>query len=159
MHKKLNTEQIKELLDKKVTEFNQPHFILKDPISIPHKFSKLQDIEIMGLWTSVLAWGQRKTIINKANELIVLMDNNPHDFVLHHTESDVKKFLQFKHRTFNTTDTLYFLHFFKNYYANHHSLEDAFLCEEFNKDENTEQMLKHFHKTFFSLEDFPHRTK
>jgi len=60
--------------------FNSPAFIEKDPISIPHRFSKLQDIEISGFWVAMLAWGQRVTIINKANELMAMMDNAPHDF-------------------------------------------------------------------------------
>jgi len=150
---------VKKLLDSKVVTYNHPDFILHDPISIPHQFSKLQDIEIMAFWVAVLAWGQRKTIINKANTLIALMDNAPHDFILHHTAHDVKRFLHFKHRTFNVTDTLYFLHFFKHYYAENTTLETAFLCDDFHTHENTEHMLNHFHNVFFSLEDFPMRTK
>ncbi|MFN0276728.1 MAG: TIGR02757 family protein [Chitinophagales bacterium] len=150
---------MKKFLDEKVAVYNHLSFIPNDPISIPHKFSRLQDIEIIAFWTAVLAWGQRKTIINKANELIELMGNEPHEFILHHTEYDAKKFLSFKHRTFNATDTLYFLHFFKSYYAKNNSLENAFLCERYVEKETTEEMLKHFHNTFFSLEDVPHRTK
>ena len=106
-------EYVAELLDEKVTQYNKPDFIPFDPISIPHRFSVKQDIEIMGFWAAVLAWGQRKTIINKCLELAELMDNAPYDFVRNHHESDLKSFLHFKHRTFNATDTLYFLHFFQ----------------------------------------------
>lgn len=155
----LRQTNIKKLLNEKTKEFNRPAFIANDPISVPHQFSKLQDIEIIAFWTAVLAWGQRKTIINKASELIALMENAPHDFIVNHTEHDVKRFLQFKHRTFNATDTLYFLHFFKQFYKNHTSLEEAFLCDGFQAHENTEHMLNNFHSIFFSLEDVPHRTK
>ncbi len=103
---------VTDLLEAKAEQYNQPAFIPFDPISIPHSFSVKQDIEIMGFWAAVLAWGQRKTIINKCLELSRLMDGAPYDFVLNHTESDLKPFLHFKHRTFNATDTLYFLHFF-----------------------------------------------
>lgn len=150
---------IKKLLNEKTKEFNHPAFIVNDPISVPHRFSKLQDIEIMAFWTAVLAWGQRKTIISKATELIALMEDAPHDFILHHTETDVKKFLNFKHRTFNSTDTLYFLHFFKQFYTKHISLEEAFLCDGYQTQENTEHMLNNFRNIFFSLKDVPHRTK
>jgi len=112
-------EYVAELLDSKVAQYNQPEFIPFDPISIPHRFSVKQDIEIMGFWAAVLAWGQRKTIINKCLELSALMDHAPYDFVRNHHESDLKPFLHFKHRTFNATDTLYFLHFFQEYYKVH----------------------------------------
>jgi hypothetical protein len=40
------TEELKIFLNKKVDEYNQPFFIEKDPVCIPHSFSKKQDIEI-----------------------------------------------------------------------------------------------------------------
>jgi hypothetical protein len=66
--------ELKDFLDVKFDQYNRPGFIENDPICIPHLFTKRQDIEIMGFWASILAWGQRKTIINKCKELIVLMD-------------------------------------------------------------------------------------
>ena len=109
------TTDFKSFLDDCVERFNQPSFIENDPIGVPRRFSKLQDIEITAFWTAMLAWGQRKTIINKANELFGLMDNAPHDFILNHQEHDRKAFLGFVHRTFQATDTLYFLEFFQTY--------------------------------------------
>ncbi len=151
--------QLKSFLDKKVDEYNRPEFIKDDPISIPHQFNRLQDIEIMGFWTAMLSWGQRITIINKSQELIRLMDNSPYDFILAHTEKDLKRFSQFKHRTFNLTDTLYFIHFFKHFYQQHISLEEAFLSTGYLNAENTEPMLINFQHAFFKSEHVPHRTK
>lgn len=153
------TNYVVELLEAKVAQYNQPNFIPNDPISIPYQFSKLQDIEIMGFWAAVLAWGQRKTIINKCQELIQLMDGVPYDFVRNHTESDLKRFLNFKHRTFNATDTLYFLHFFRHFYQHHHSLEEAFVQALPVEAPHVEMGLAGFHELFFSLEDFPERTR
>ncbi|RYE18420.1 MAG: DUF2400 family protein, partial [Sphingobacteriaceae bacterium] len=96
-------------LDSKVIQYNQPEFIENDPIVIPHQFSKKQDIEIMGFFAAILAWGQRKTIIQKCRELIERMDNAPFDFIQNHQETDLKSLLGFKHRTFNDTDLLYFV--------------------------------------------------
>ena len=79
MNKQLR--HLKELLDQQVEIYNRPPFIEGDPLSIPHQFTKIQDIEITAFWTSVLSWGQRKTIICKANELFGLMDQAPHDFI------------------------------------------------------------------------------
>lgn len=153
------TNYVVELLEEKVAQYNQPNFIPNDPISIPHQFSRLQDIEIMGFWAAVLAWGQRKTIINKCQELIQLMDGAPYDFVRNHTDTDLKRFLNFKHRTFNATDTLYFLHFFKHFYQHHHSLEEAFVYALPVEAPHVETGLAGFHELFFSLEDFPERTR
>lgn len=147
------------LLELKHNTFNNSNFIEHDPISIPHRFSKKEDIEITAFWASMLAWGQRKTIINKCNELVELMDNAPHDFILNHEEKDLMRFSDFKHRTFNATDTLYFIHFFKHHYSNHISLESAFYLPDFKDNINIEQHLIHFHNYFFSLEDAPQRTR
>ena len=106
---KLSIAELKDFLDEKVVLYNQPAFIENDPVSIPHAFSKKQDIEIAGLFAAVLAWGQRKTIINKCRQLMEMMDNDPHRFILQHREKDLKPLLMFKHRTINATDTLYFV--------------------------------------------------
>ncbi len=121
------THDLKDFLDQKVDLYNLPAFIENDPVCIPHKFERKQDIEIMGFWAAMLAWGQRKTIINKCNELIRLMDGAPYDFILNHQDKDLKRFSGFKHRTFNDTDTLYFVEFFKQHYKKHESLEHAFI--------------------------------
>lgn len=148
-----------ELLEKKYHTYNQPAFIENDPISVPHKFCKLQDIEISAFWTAMLSWGLRKTIINKALQLFELMDNSPHNFILNHSNNDLKAVLNFKHRTFNTIDTLYFIDFFKHYYSQNYSLETAFSQFLTPESNNTEAALIGFHKLFFSLPHAPLRTQ
>jgi len=152
-------EQLEALLNHFADKFNSTEFIATDPIQIPHQFSRKQDIEIMGFWVAMLAWGQRITIINKANELIRLMDGAPYDFVLNHKEMDRKAFLAFKHRTFQATDTLYFLEFLQHYYRRHDSLEDAFARFLTPQSLTTEAALTGFHELFFSLDDAPRRTR
>ena len=152
-------QELREYLDKYADLYNQPSFIELDPISIPHQYQRLQDIEITGFWTAMLAWGQRKTIINKSNELFSYMDNAPYDFVLHHQEQDRKALLKFKHRTFQPTDTLYFLEFLQNYYRENTSLETAFARHMRDTDETVEAALRGFHELFFSLPNAPQRTR
>ncbi|GAA0879943.1 TIGR02757 family protein [Algoriphagus jejuensis] len=150
---------LKEFLDDKVSHYNRPEFIANDPICIPHRFNKKQDIEIAGFFASILAWGQRKTIINKCVQLFELMDNAPHDFLLNHRESDLNAFLSFKHRTFNDVDTLYFIHFLSWFYREHESFEEAFLIGQTGEIDAMGSILSQFHGFFFSLPDFPNRTK
>ena len=149
----------KDFLLEAAWHFNQPSFIETDPISVPKRFSKKQDIEIAGLWSAVLSWGQRKTIIAKASLLMDLMDNTPHDFILNHSEQERRQFLGFVHRTFQPTDTLYFLEFFQWYYRNFNSLEEAFVKFLADDAENVGPALEGFHNFFFSLPHAPKRTK
>jgi len=151
--------ELKEFLDAKVDLYNQPSFIKDDPVCIPHLFTKKQDIEIAGFFAAIFAWGNRTTIINKSKELLQLMHNAPYDFCLNHTTADLKKLEGFKHRTFNTTDLLYFIEFFKFHYAKNDSLETAFSQWMSKKDLTVENALKGFYHYFFSLADVPQRTK
>jgi uncharacterized protein (TIGR02757 family) len=150
---------LKAFLDAKVALYNRPSFIAADPISIPHRFTKKQDIEIAGFFAALFAWGNRIIIINKCTELLHLMDDAPYDFMLHHTDGDLKKFLHFKHRTFNTTDLLYFISFLQYYYSQHVSLESAFSIWLTEEDATIENALIHFHDYFFSLPFAPERTR
>lgn len=149
-----NIFELKDFLDKKVEQYNTPDFIANDPISIPHKFEMKQEKEIMGFFAAIFAWGQRKTIINKCNELADRMDNAPYDFILNHMDSDLKRLLGFKHRTFNDTDLLYCVEFMKRHYQAHDSLEDAFAFGD-----GVEECLNNFRQYFFALEDSPKRTQ
>lgn len=152
----MNREALKVFLDAKTEEYNQPGFIPNDPIVIPHQFVKKQDIEIAGLLAAVFAWGQRKTIINKSREFLALMGNEPHRFVLEYTDKDIIPFQDFKHRTFNGTDALYFLHFFRWFYERHDSLEEAF--DQGADGGGMERGFSNFFQLFFSLPDHPTRT-
>ena len=143
---KSNITSLKAFFDSKVAVYNQVSFIKDDPICIPHLFSKKQDIEIAGFFASIFAWGNRTTIIQKSKELMQLMDNAPHQFCIGHEESDLKKLLAFKHRTFNTTDLLYFIEFLKTHYNANESLENAFVL---SPDKDPAARLHHFHQYFF----------
>jgi len=148
----------KEFLDSKAEQYNRPEFIENDPVCIPHLFKQKQDIEISGFIASVFAWGQRKTIIKKCENLFERMDYAPYQFVKHHSEKDLARLLSFKHRTFNSEDLFYFMEFFKDYYSKNDSLEDAFARHVSPRDETVENGLVGFRNLFFSLPNFPERT-
>ena len=140
---------LKRWLDEKVKLYNRPSFIAKDPISIPHLFTRKQDIEIAGLFAAVFAWGNRTTIINKASELMQLMDMQPYQFCLEQNPKKLKKLLHFKHRTFQSDDLYYFIFFLHQHYSKNDSLETAFFPR---KKMTAEQALNHFRSYFFSYE-------
>ena len=122
----MNFNELSDFLNAKAIQYNNPKFIESDPICIPHTFTKKEDIEISGLLAATIAWGQRKTIINNAQKMIELMDFSPYEFVLNHEESDLKRFDEFKHRTFNGEDLKYFVKALNHIYTTHDGLEKAF---------------------------------
>ena len=153
----MSDSDLKSYLDKTVAKYNTVSFIKKDPISIPHQFEDKKDIEIMGFFAAILSWGQRKTIITKCKDLILRMGGEPYNFVMNHSEEDLKNLEGFKHRTFNDTDLLYFVDFFHRHYSEHESLECAFIPETGFKD--IESSLTHFGEYLFNHENAPDRTR
>lgn len=151
------TEDLKSFLDQKVISFNHSSFIETDPIQVPALFTTKENIEIAGFLAATLAWGQRPTIIRNALKLVTLMNNNPIEFLLYTPEEEWDVFLNFKHRTFNGTDCIYFLKALLNIYQNHGGLEQVF-TQGFRKDESIFSALVHFRKIFFELEH-QHRTE
>jgi uncharacterized protein (TIGR02757 family) len=117
---------IKDYLDESYLKYNALSFIANDPVSVPHLFSKKEDIEIAGFLAATIAWGNRKSIINNALKLMDWMDHSPHDFILNHSKKDLKPFEKFVHRTFNGGDCLFFIKSLKNIYEKHGGLEAAF---------------------------------
>lgn len=159
---------LRSFLEEHYDQYNRPDFIELDPISIPHQFSKKQDIEIAGLLAATIAWGQRPTILRNANELMRRMDYAPHQFILDHTKKDLVQFKNFKHRTFNGVDCVFFLKSLQNMYRKNHSLENAFTPSPVVRrggrlgvaktGGEVQNALLTFRNLFFSL-PHPHRTE
>lgn len=151
-------------LNTKAAYYEQPDFIKDDPISIPHRFSKKQDIEIAGFFAAILAWGNRTSIINSCNKLMLLMNDAPYDFIMNFKEKDLVPFMGFVHRTFNATDLFHFFIFLQYHYktAKQASLEMAFTKGMNPEDATVEQALIYFHNYFFNskiFEQYPERTR
>jgi len=149
---------LKEFLDEKYHLYNTKKFVESDPISIPHLFSKKQDIEIAGFLAATIAWGNRKSIIANANKLVQWMDLSPHDFVLNARAKDLKPFQKFVHRTFNGTDCVFFLRSLQSLYKKYDSLEIPFAEGMKEGSENVKNGITHFREQFFALKH-PARTQ
>lgn len=122
----MTKKELKEFLDAKVEQYNHPKFLENDPIQIPHRFTKKEDVEICAFLTATISWGNRKSIINNANRMMELLDHSPFDFIQNHKETDLEKLSNFVHRTYNGEDFAYFIKSLKNIYQNHGGLEKAF---------------------------------
>ncbi|MCF8365398.1 MAG: TIGR02757 family protein [Bacteroidales bacterium] len=145
-------ENLRAFLELKFRQYNSIDFIEKDPILIPHLFSKKEDVEIAGFLAASIAWGQRGTIIKNAKQLIEWMDNAPHDFIMNFKENDLEPFRNFVHRTFNGDDCEFFLWSLKNIYQKFGSLENAFRPEVTENNADTKNSILNFRQTFFELD-------
>ncbi len=151
----LSFTDVHALLEQKYEEFNRPDFIADDPISIPHQFSKKEDIEIAGFLAATIAWGNRKSIIKNANRMIELMDNAPYDFIMNHEVSDLERTAGFVHRTFNAEDLKQFFSSLQQIYQQHNGLENV-LSQSENMAENISQLKQIFFVNAYSLRSQKH---
>ncbi len=145
---------IKDFLDEKVLQYNNPGFIECDPICVPHRFSKKEDIEISGFIAATLAWGKRTTTIKKALYFISLMDETPFDFMINHRESDLKVLQKFVHRTFNGQDAIFFVQAMQVVYQKYGGLEALFLSSI--KDHSVFPAIHRLHDVFSAV---PHEKR
>jgi uncharacterized protein (TIGR02757 family) len=152
----MNKDTLKDFLDAKVLEYNHPSFLQSDPIQIPHLFATKEDIEISGFLTAVIAWGNRKSIIKNAQNLMDLLDHSPFEFVMNHSETDLKSLEKFVHRTFNGTDLIYFIKGLQHIYAHYEGLEQVFTTSAGSS--SLQPAISSFKKRFFEL-PHPDRTQ
>lgn len=146
--------ELKEFLDQKVEQYNNPKFICSDPIQIPHQFSKKEDIEIAGFLTATIAWGNRKMIINNAAKMMELLDNSPFDFIINHQEKDLDNLEGFAHRTFNSIDLRHFVKALQYIYKEYSGLESILSIKDNSLTYKTS--ISNFKKVFFEI---PHQQR
>lgn len=148
----MEREELRDFLNQKADLYNRSDFIETDPISIPHRYSQKEDIEISGFLTATISWGNRKMIIRNAERLMEIMGNSPYDFVM---ESKAKHINDFVHRTFNLEDLHFFLRSLRNLYVTHGGLESIF--KTYATEENLQPAIHNFKQLFFEIEH-PQRT-
>jgi uncharacterized protein (TIGR02757 family) len=142
---------LKEFLEEKYDLYNRESFIESDPIQIPKLFSRKEDIEIAAFLSASIAWGQRPTIIRNANRLMEFMNQQPYEFLMNSNEANWEVFKEFKHRTFNGNDCIFFLKSLRNIYQNHGGLETVF-ARGFKQGGNIKSALAYFREVFFEPE-------
>jgi uncharacterized protein (TIGR02757 family) len=151
---KLNKANLKEFLDEKVNKYNNTNFIESDPISIPHLYSKKEDIEISGFLVATIAWGNRTMILKNAKRMMGFLGNSPYDFMMSHKDTNLKNLEGFVHRTFNSSDFIYFIKALKHIYEKKNGLERIF--NEYQTENSLQPAIHQLRKKFFEL---PHDTR
>jgi uncharacterized protein (TIGR02757 family) len=143
----MNTAELRDFLEFKTSQYNNPAFIEADPISIPHLFSHKEDIEIAAFLSAILAWGNRKAILKAAQNLMQTMDMAPYDFVTNASVDDLKGLQRFVYRTFNGEDICFFVQSLQRIYRDNGGLESVMTPRE---GEGVKEMLIRFRQVFMA---------
>lgn len=153
----MKKEELKAFLDSKYLEYNRPDFIEGDPICIPHRFQRKEDIEVAGLLAALIAWGRRDLIIRAADRLMEMMWNAPFDFVMHAGEDELATLQDFVYRTFQGVDGEAIVRGLRRIYEEMGGLEEVMAMHPAEKD--TWSAIIGLREAMVSHPDFPARTQ
>ena len=151
------TKELKYFLDVRVDLYNRREFIVSDPISIPHRFSRKEDIEIAGFMAATIAWGNRVSILRSADRMMRLMGNTPYDFIINHSDDDLKAIEGAMHRTFHAEDFIYFIEALKYIYKEKGGMEALFSHGQIR--DSLQPAIHEFRNTFLELPHNPRTAK
>lgn len=149
-------QELKEFLEFKYHQYNSPGFIESDPVSIPHRYSRKEDIEIAGFLAATIAWGNRKSILKSAQKLMQLMDDEPYAFVTSASGKEIARMAPLAHRTFNGSDAVFFLRSLRRIYRETGGLE-ALLAH--TGDLPVKERIRNFREIFLSDDPGNHAAK
>ncbi|NNM93897.1 MAG: TIGR02757 family protein [Bacteroidia bacterium] len=155
MGKKKTDSEMKAYLDAMADRYNNPDFIEYDPISVPHRYSLKEDIEIAGLLAATISWGDRRVIVRNGHKMLDLMGESPYDFVMSYKAGQLKSLDGFVHRTFNHDDLKYFIRALRHIYKMHGGMEKIFTL---HADTSSLQPAIHKFKRIFFEIPHPQRT-
>ncbi|MDR0810657.1 MAG: TIGR02757 family protein [Paludibacter sp.] len=113
---------MKNFLDEQVHLINTKEFITADPVQFPHRYSKLQDIEIVSFTVATIAWGRREMILRDAERMLAQMGESPYEYVINEDYENLGT--KNIHRTFFEYDLAYLLRGFHRIYAENQSVEE-----------------------------------
>jgi uncharacterized protein (TIGR02757 family) len=142
-------KELKDFLDEKVAQYNNPTFIELDPIQIPHSYTRKEDIEISGFLSAIISWGNRTSIVKNSKRMLSYMGNSPYDFILNHNEQHLKQMDGFVHRTFNSVDLLTFIEGLKHLYKQKNGLEGIFV--KYKTNDSLQPAIHELKKEFFNI--------
>lgn len=151
---RLRRKELREFLDQRVELYNNPSFIGSDPVSIPHRFTQREDIEISGFLAATIAWGNRVAILRSADRMMSVMGHTPYDFIINHSESDLKGIDGCIHRTYFAEDLIYFIEALKYIYLEKGGMEQIFARHQ--TDDSLQPAIHEFRRVFFEL---PHNSR
>lgn len=140
-------------MEEKARQYQRPEFLESDPIQIPHRFSKKEDIEVAGFLTATIAWGNRKSIIRSAEEIMALMEQDPHAYVMTANTAEMRPLEGFVHRTFNGSDLKTFVLALRHLYREYGGMEPLFA--KYAKGPGLQEAIVRVRDHFFEIPHLP----
>lgn len=118
---------LKNYLDEKADTYESVRFLESDPLGVVHRVSDTKDIELFGLLVALIAWGNRKSIIQSAENLLHRLEYSPYCFLLECNDKELQSSCNgFVHRTFNANDLYFLLSRLRTYYLENDSISHFF---------------------------------
>lgn len=102
---------------------NSTEFIANDPVQFPRRFSAVQDIEIVALLCSAIAWGNRRMICNNCEKMLGMMDYAPYNYLMDRAFEELNPATNI-HRTFFARNLQNYMRGLFAIYSLHRSLND-----------------------------------
>ncbi len=115
MHKAINPitdeelHRLKLFLDPVIDEVEVPEYIASDPVMFMHRYDDIEDRNLAGFISALLAWGRRDVVIAKIVDLFARFETGPADFIGNLTTRDELCLAGFRHRTFTADDIRWIL--------------------------------------------------
>lgn len=133
MKENMTESELRDLLDSEAARINSPEFIGSDPVQFPRLFERQQDVEIAGLLSATIAWGNRKMICRNCQRMLTLMDMQPYKYVMEEGYEDLPD--GNVHRTFFNANLRHYLRGLHHVYSKYGSLQGLAKAERINEDE------------------------
>jgi len=118
----------KRVLENIYSAYHKADYIHPDPLEFLHRYSLVQDREIVGLFASSFAYGRVGQILRSVTRVLDAMDGSPCLFVMNASREDLReKFCGFKHRFTTAEELVELLHAAGKVISAHGSLYECFL--------------------------------
>lgn len=137
-----------EKLEQVYNTYNKFKYIHPDPLEFLYEYNDASDIEIVGLISSCLAYGNVKQILKSISIVLSKLKPTPYEYITgNNIKTFAKDFAGFKHRFTTDIDKVNLLTGIKNVLDEYGSLKECFSAGYSNCQKNLLPAAAHFTKT------------
>lgn len=129
-------KEVKRLLDKFYNEYNFKEKILHDPIELPHRYKRLEDVEAAGFIASCFAYGRVDLFKPIIEKILSMMGCSPYDFLREFKAKQERLLQGIKYRFNENRDIICLLYISGELLRRHKRIESVF--KDFYKKDNAD---------------------
>lgn len=101
--------QLRAFLDPIVEQVEVPGYIATDPVMFMYRYDHVEDRNLAGFLSALMAWGRRDIVMAKISDLLNRFGTGPADFTGNYGPADRRRLDGFRHRTFTGDDISWIL--------------------------------------------------